>query len=378
MRTYRSLNCTTVFVAFLFQNLLLFSYLFPTCESEQKLVLVNVVFRHGDRAPDRDIGESYPNDPNVNASFFPMGSGGMTNEGKRRSYNLGKVLRERYSDFLGPIYLPENIKAQSTDSQRTIMSLQLVLASLYPPDTLQKWNTDLNWQPIPFIYKKKKRDWLLWPTNCPRYKDEYEKVLKSSEVLTKIEKFKPLMERLSNLTGKEIKSMRDVLILYSTLDCENSMHLPIPEWAKEYLKNGELAKVGNFQVELRNYNKLLKKLNGGVLVRKMTEDMIAAKNGTLEKGRKIILYSAHDLNLGGQILALGITEPHIPNYTSSVILELYENNNDYFVQVLYYLGIPDKMQVMTIPGCEEMCPLEKFIHLLKDVMPDDNEFKCRA
>lgn len=71
------------------------------------------------------------------------------------------------------------------------------------------------------------------------------------------------MERLSNLTGKEIKSMRDVLILYSTLDCENSMHLPIPEWAKEYLKNGELAKVGNFQVELRNYNKLLKKLNGG-------------------------------------------------------------------------------------------------------------------
>lgn len=61
--------------------------------------------------------------------------------------------------------------------------------------------------------------------------------------------------------------------------------------------------------------------------------MIAAKNGTLEKGRKIILYSAHDLNLGGQILALGITEPHIPNYTSSVILELYENNNDYFVQV---------------------------------------------
>ncbi|XP_051158223.1 venom acid phosphatase Acph-1-like [Leptopilina boulardi] len=378
MKTYRSLSCTTIFVACLFQNLLLFSYLFLTCDSEQKLVLVNVVFRHGDRAPDREIGETYPNDPNVNASFFPMGSGGMTNEGKRRSYQLGKVLREKYSDFLGPIYLSENIKAQSTDSQRTIMTLQLVLASLYPPESVQKWNPDLNWQPIPFIYEKKARDWLLWPTNCPKYKQEYEKVLKSSEILKRIEKFQPLMDRLTKLTGKEIKSMRDVLILYSTLDCENSMNLTIPEWGKEYLNNGQLSAVGNFQVELRNYNKMLKKLNGGVLVRKMIDDMIAAKNGTLEKGRKIIMYSAHDLNLGGQILTLGIAEPHIPKYTSSVILELYKNNEAYFVQVLYYLGVPSEMKIMKIPGCEEMCPFEKFISLLKDVMPDDNEFKCQA
>lgn len=65
----------------------------------------------------------------------------------------------------------------------------------------------------------------------------------------------------------------------------------------------------------------------------MTEDMVAAMNGTLEKGQKIILYSAHDLNLGGQLLTLGITEPHIPNFTSSVILELYEDAKNYFVQV---------------------------------------------
>lgn len=261
------------------------------------------------------------------------------------------------------------------------MTLQLVLASLYPPESVQKWNPDLNWQPIPFIYEKKARDWLLWPTNCPkyvyfvlikenlmnikkkifyRYKQEYEKVLKSSEILKRIEKFQPLMDRLTKLTGKEIKSMRDVLILHSTLDCENSMNLTIPEWGKEYLNNGQLSAVGNFQVELRNYNKMLKKLNGGkfkmmyeihvqffgyflylsilgVLVRKMIDDMIAAKNGTLEKGRKIIMYSAHDLNLGGQILTLGIAEPHIPKYTSSVILELYKNNEAYFVQVRVHL-----------------------------------------
>lgn len=378
MKTYRPLSCATIFVAFLFQNLLLFSYLVLQCDSEPKLVLVNVVFRHGDRAPDKEIGETFPNDPNFNASFFPEGSGGMTNIGKRRSYYLGKVLREKYSEFLGSIYLPRDIKAQSTDSPRTIMTLQLVLASLYPPETLQKWNPELNWQPIPFTYEKKSRDWLLWPTTCPKYIHEYERILKSSEVLAKIENLKPLMNRLTNLTGKEIKSVRDILLVQATLECENSMNLKIPEWGKEYLKNGELSRVATYQVELRNYNKLLKKLNGGVLVRKMTEDMVAAMNGTLEKGQKIILYSAHDLNLGGQLLTLGITEPHIPNFTSSVILELYEDAKNYFVQVLYYLGIPAEMQVMRIPGCDRMCPFEKFISLLKDVMPDDDEFRCRV
>ena len=71
----------------------------------------------------------------------------------------------------------------------------------------------------------------------------------------------------------------------------------------------------------------------GILLRRMIEDMVAAKNGSLDKGRKIILYSGHDLNVGAQLLALGITKPHSPNYTSAVILELYRNNDQYFVQV---------------------------------------------
>lgn len=71
------------------------------------------------------------------------------------------------------------------------------------------------------------------------------------------------MNRLTNLTGKEIKSVRDILLVQATLECENSMNLKIPEWGKEYLKNGELSRVATYQVELRNYNKLLKKLNGG-------------------------------------------------------------------------------------------------------------------
>jgi prostatic aicd phosphatase len=47
------------------------------------------------------------------------------------------------------------------------MSLQLVLAGLYPPSPEQKWNKELNWQPVPAIFVTSKEDWLMIPEECP-------------------------------------------------------------------------------------------------------------------------------------------------------------------------------------------------------------------
>ena len=62
---------------------------------------------------------------------------------------MGEYLRKRYNDFLGETYLPEILYARSTDFDRTKMSLQLILAALFPPRNIQKWHNTLNWQPIP-------------------------------------------------------------------------------------------------------------------------------------------------------------------------------------------------------------------------------------
>lgn len=70
--------------------------------------------------------------------------------GKLRAFKLGEILRQKYNDFLGSTYLQKDVKFLSSDFERTKMSLQLVLAGLYPPNSLQKWKADLNWQPIPF------------------------------------------------------------------------------------------------------------------------------------------------------------------------------------------------------------------------------------
>jgi len=45
--------------------------------------------------------------------------------------DLGKFLRKRYGDFISSTYFPKEVKAISSDYDRTIQSAQLVLAGLF-------------------------------------------------------------------------------------------------------------------------------------------------------------------------------------------------------------------------------------------------------
>lgn len=76
------------------------------------------------------------------------------------------MLRDRYNKFLGDIYYPPNIYARSTNIGRCKMTLQLVLAGLYPPADVQKWNPNLSWQPIDLVFSPFNKDGLLFPFLC--------------------------------------------------------------------------------------------------------------------------------------------------------------------------------------------------------------------
>lgn len=75
-----------------------------------------------------------------------------------REFKIGKALRKRYDKFLGKVYEPDLLDAQSTDFNRTKMSLQLVLAGLYPPIGDQIFETGLYWQPIPYNFVPRNQD----------------------------------------------------------------------------------------------------------------------------------------------------------------------------------------------------------------------------
>jgi hypothetical protein len=64
-------------------------------------------------------------------------------EGKLAQYRQGQYLRKRYDGFLGDVYSPDIVAAQSTDLNRTKTSAQLALAGLWPSEVPQHWNPDL-------------------------------------------------------------------------------------------------------------------------------------------------------------------------------------------------------------------------------------------
>lgn len=138
-------------------------------------------------------------------------------------FELGSFLRERYEPFLGTIYRPSEVHAQSTGSTRTKMSLQLVMAGLFPPKyTPLEWNHKLNWQPYDINYQSLDEDSLLLVReSCARYHEELERVL-SKDAKHEIDQNLSLMGNLSLFTGLNVKTPDDVQSIFSTLKAEVS------------------------------------------------------------------------------------------------------------------------------------------------------------
>lgn len=55
-------------------------------------------------------------------------------------------------------YIPGLVYSQCTETERTMTSLQMVLASLFPPSNETTWLPDLNWQPIAYLYYPSNED----------------------------------------------------------------------------------------------------------------------------------------------------------------------------------------------------------------------------
>ncbi|XP_012253608.2 venom acid phosphatase Acph-1-like isoform X2 [Athalia rosae] len=344
-------------------------------EDKAQVKLVSILFRHGDRTPDVSIGESYPTQPELDPknNYFPVGPGGLTNEGKLRLYNFGQTLRKKYDKFLGPLYYPSVVESRSTDYERTKMSLQLVLNGLFPPAPCQQWRNGVDWQPIPTLYARKEDDWILRPDLNPKALAATKRYEKTPEYQKRFSDMKELGKYLEKITNKSYENILDLALLYVTLAREASMGKELPAWSKDLFPNGRLLKAGTFYFDAQSVNDEIRRLHGGALLRKITDDFASCRNGTLEEGKKLYLYSAHDLNVAGLLGALGIWKSHMPEFSSAVIIELLECDGEYFIKIIHYLGIPPTFVEMRLPGCEKLCPMDKFMDVLKHVIPTDED-----
>ncbi|XP_060527078.1 venom acid phosphatase Acph-1-like [Cylas formicarius] len=335
------------------------------------LELVHVVFRHGDRTPDKHV--IYKNDPYINVTYYPIGHGQLTNAGKRKEYNIGKELRKRYYDFLGKDFTLDTVDARCTDYNRTKMSLQLVLASLFPPRGDLVWENSINWQPVPFNYWPVHEDHVLADPlkNCPKYNRLFWGFLNSTEGKRLYENYTQLIEDLETHTGQKLNS-KAFAELYFTLTTEKENGYDHPQWAKDVYHHILQLAIKDYNVS--TFNAELKKYCTGFLVKKIIDDSLTKAKGEYFKDTKIFLYSAHEFNVAVLLRFLGVFYPHVPPYGSYVVIEVHNVNGIRGLKFFYQDYTSDKPRRLKIPGCGNFCKLRKFIQLHDHMLPrSENE-----
>lgn len=172
---------------------------------------------------------------------------------------------------------------QSTDYDRTKMSAMLVLAGLFPPISLQQWNHQLSWIPIPYHFEKADKDFvksdlhfflfvmnsyyfqfLRRPTHyCPKYVQELRAVTETEEYKKILDYYSNTLDYMSTHSGANITSLHDAFKIYQTLHAEENMNLTLPEWTKAVYPE-ILSSIAGKQCEFENYNTILRRLNGGL------------------------------------------------------------------------------------------------------------------
>ncbi|XP_018046837.1 PREDICTED: prostatic acid phosphatase-like isoform X1 [Atta colombica] len=337
------------------------------------IVFANVLYRHGDRTPIAP----YMNDPYKNESLWPVPFGQLTNIGKYQHLLLGRWLRKRYSGFLSDIYTPHDIYIQSTDVDRTLMSAEVNLAGLYPPVKNEIWDNNIYWIPIPVHTIPAQEDYVLKASKyCPRYKYELEKLLTSPEMENIKKANAKLFAYLTEHSGENINSIRAVEHLYDNLYIETLYNKTLPQWTKSVFPE-ELKPLAILSFMIEAYNKILQRLKAGPLLGEMIDHMVKKAQHILQPDRKIWIYSAHDETIGNLLMTLNVFDPHPPPYAAVVLIELRTNlKNQYFVTVSYK-NTTEEPILMTLPGCDTLCPLNEFINLTKNVVPEDWERECQ-
>ncbi|KAG9433596.1 venom acid phosphatase Acph-1 [Apis mellifera carnica] len=314
----------------------------------------------------------YPNDPYINYTYEPAGEGGLTNIGKMTMYKVGQFFRKRYENFLGEIYTKENIWFRSDEVDRTAMSVQLVTTGLYPPSKQQRWNPDLNWQPIPVWTVPFTMDCLYNSQFSAKFYTLRNMVEETDKDVIQFKKDnRDVYEYCPKHTGGNITQSK-VFLLYQYLFDQRNIGLELPEWTKSVFPHGKLDELAVYDILIRTRTLESKQISAGIWIREWlnrVNDHISKKDT-----RKAFMYAAHDPNIACILSALDNFDNEIPYYGNSLMFELHEENSEYYVQMLY--KNKDDIRVLKFPNCDNMCPLDEFKKFVKPLISINTDEIC--
>ncbi|XP_071517146.1 prostatic acid phosphatase-like isoform X2 [Panulirus ornatus] len=298
--------------------------------------------------------------------------------GKARQYALGKWLHDRYKDFINKKWIPEEVYVRSTDVDRTLMSALCNLAAFYYPDVPDRFEKDLAWLPTPIHTAPLSDDKLLSvDKSCPRIKKELDNQANLPEVKNVTNASQELFQYLTKMSGDNITSIETVDYLYDTLHIESLNNLTLPNWTHEVLPR--MKELADFSFKIVAMSKELKRLRAGPIIKEMSDHMRQKVAGNLPK-QKMYMYSAHDITLSVLLLGLGVFNNVAPPYATTVLIELHKMDGEHFVQMFLRndTQMVEPPHKLILPGCTFSCPLEKWLNLTSEVVPEDWDEECNS
>ncbi|XP_072387070.1 prostatic acid phosphatase-like [Diabrotica undecimpunctata] len=336
-----------------------------------ELIAVVQVVRHGQRTPVR----FFPTNKYSDMSYWGnLGPGQLTNEGKRQHYELGQYTRKRYSNFLPLKYNGSSFYAYTTDVERTHMSAQCNVYSLFPAFEEQVWRRNVNWQPIP-IHPISIDDFSGEPA-CPNFHVVRATILDDDLSQSIDAKYAAVYKYINKYSGLNIKSFNDIHPVFDDFKIQVDVGLPLPDWAKAIYPE-PITSIAGWLFESYSRTYQMKRLATGRFLNNIVE-YFENMSENCSYSQKYQFYSGHDLNIASILNSFGaFNPPYPPQFASTIYMELHVENWQHVVKVFSKDG--NNIKQISVSGCTLSCPLSKFRQVLSRVLIDKDTLdeECR-
>jgi len=121
------------------------------------------------------------------------------------------------------------------------------------------------------------------------------------------------------------------------------MNLTLPEWTKDYCDKLILLTLSELQ--FNTYNDEFRRLKGGPLLKKIINEMLMKKEGTLQpKRRKLSMYIGHDSTIVTLLDTMHIWYNQMPYYNIMTMIELHEDEGKWNVQASINLSQANQIE----------------------------------